>query len=321
LYIGSKQGMEKIILLEHHLAFKPILTGKLRRYFTIKNLWDIFKIPFGVIQSLWHIYKFKPDVIFSKGGYVSVPVMVAGFILRKKTILHESDLSIGLANKISAFFADEILLGHEDTKKFFPNKKSITVGIPVRKFIYNGDKNKAAKLLEFPMRKPVILIIGGSLGAQFINEIVLSSLEKLLPKFNVIHVTGKNFSKQDTSKFSNYRRFDFVDQELADFYDLADIIISRAGANTLAELSCLNKKIILIPLPKSSSRGDQIENAQNFQKSHQAKIIDQEKLTSKILIETIQDILAEKKAINPLESINQHAAKKILTIFSHYNSQ
>jgi len=304
LYIGSKDGLEKKIIEKLKIPFKSVLTGKLRRYFSWQNFLDLFKIPIGILQSIFILKKFNPDVIFSKGGYVSVPVVIAGFFLRKRIVLHESDISIGLANKICSFFADEILLANEISKKYFKNKKITVVGIPVRKSILSGSKEKARKLLGFDDKKPVLLVMGGSLGAQAINEVIFEVLEEILKRFQVIHIIGKRKNLESNvvnvsnvasvrhayKLYGNYRSFEYVDENLADFYALTDLIISRAGANALAEFACLQKKVLLIPLSKFASRGDQIENAEDFIKKYGGQILYQENLNGKNLLSKIDDL-------------------------------
>lgn len=318
LYIGSREGLEKTLLKDAGIKFQAIFTGKLRRYFSFENFVDFLKLPLGFFQSLFYIFRFQPDVIFSKGGYVSVPVVLAAYCLRKKIILHESDLTCGLANRICMRFADQILLGQEESRKNFPNKKSIeVVGIPIRNFIVKGDKKDAADILKFTQKLPVLLIMGGSLGAQAVNEVIWESLKELTQKFNVVHITGKVLNSEcqaSSIKYPNYRSFEYVDKELPDFYALADAIVSRAGANSLAELSCLNKKVLLIPLPKFASRGDQIDNAKVFVKKYGGIVLMQEELNKEYLMKNLDDLFAMPVQNNGQHSIHLLAADRILGI-------
>ncbi len=340
LYIGSRSGMEKRLIKSLNVPFKAIYTGKLRRYFSFENFLDLFKIPIGFFQSLYYLNKFHPDLVFSKGGYVSVPVVFAAFVLRKKVILHESDFSPGLANKICSCFASLILLSDKDSKKFFPNKKTEITGIPIRKFILNGDKCKAMEILKFDNKKPVLLIMGGSLGAQAINEVVFESLDEILKKFQIIHIVGKVPStkyqvpstkyqvrstkyqvpstkyqvpstKYQVPSTKFYKQFKYVDKELPDFYALADVVLSRAGANTLAELASLRKKVLIIPLPKFASRGDQIENAQIFAKDYGGKVLLQENLTKDTLLTALDEVL-NSRFDSSQEIIHLNARSKVL---------
>lgn len=306
LYIGSKNRMDGELVKREGIQFKGIFTGKLRRYFSFQNFIDAFKIPLGFIQSFYFVYKFNPDVIFSKGGYVAFPVALAGWVLRKKIITHESDATVGLANKLTSFFADQILVSYEETIKRFPRrrrKKIKYTGLPIREEMYKGTKKAGYKLTGFTPSKPVVLIMGGSLGAMKINDVTWSSLTRLIPGTQVVHICGKGKSAKAFSNFlldklrENYLEFEYVGKELADIYAITDLMVSRAGANSLAEIEALRVPAIIIPLPGKYSRGDQYENAIVFKKKDKKryKIIKDKKLNSNLLISSIRDLLKYQK--------------------------
>ena len=274
LYIGTRKGMERRMMAKLNVPFKGIFCGKLRRYFSFRNLVDFFKLPIGIMQSYFQILAFKPDVIFCKGGFVSFPVAVAGWLARKKVILHESDFSPGLANKLSSRFATKILVSYEETARFFPKSKVEFTGNPVRKWLNEGDKAGAANLTGLKEDLPVLLFMGGSLGAGFINQIVRKNLDDLLRKYQVIHICGAN--NLSGLRIKRCYETEFAGKELADLYALADVIVSRGGANSLAEIAYIRKPAVIIPLGRQASRGDQMENARAFVKDYPAVLINEE---------------------------------------------
>ena len=243
-----------------NLPFYPIFTGKLRRYFSWQNFIDPFFVLIGIMQSLIIIIKFKPDIIFSKGGFVSLPTILAGAILRKKMILHESDSRMGLANRIASKFVKTICISFPNLKG--DEKKFVLTGNPIRKEILNGAKEEGYKITNFKNDKPVLLIWGGSLGAQQINNLVISNFEKLKKDFQIIHITGKN--KKTEIKNENYISFEYINVDiLKNIYSIVDIVIGRAGANSLYELTLTQKPNIIIPLKNA----DQQNNAKYFEES------------------------------------------------------
>lgn len=248
------------------LPFYPIFTGKLRRYFSWQNFIDPFFVLIGIIQSLIIIIKFKPDVIFSKGGFVSLPTILAGTILRKKMILHESDSRMGLANRISSKFVKTICTSFPNLKG--DKKKFVLTGNPIRKEILNGTKEDGYKITKFKKDKPILLIWGGSLGAQQINDLVISNFEKLKKDFQIIHITGKN--KGTEIKDENYISFEYINIDiLKNIYSIVDIVIGRAGANSLYELALIQKPNIIIPLKNA----DQQNNAKYFEEMNAGIIL------------------------------------------------
>jgi len=295
------------------IEVKTIKAGKLRRYFSLENFMDIFKIFFGAIQSLYFVYKFKPDIVFSKSGFASVPPIVASWILRVPIFSHESDIVPGLANKIISRFADKIFISFEDTEKCFPGKKTVWTGSPIRKDILEGDKNKAGEIFNLKENIPTVLVFGGSQGARKINEIVLKSLPAILEKYQVIHICGmKNYEEiksmfdkkelnsevSELSSFSShlankrYKLYPYLSDRLKDAFALCNVIISRAGANSLFEIIALEKPSIIIPLP-TSANNHQHQNAEFFAKKGMITLFKEENLTEDILAGELFKLLQE----------------------------
>ena len=307
MYIGSYNGIERNLIEKEGLYYKPISSGKLRRYFSIQNFIDPFKVLRGYFQAKKIIKKYKPDVIFSKGGFVSVPVVMAASKRKIPVICHESDLTPGLANKLSMKFATKICHTFPETARFLGDK-GIFTGSPVRSDLKSGDKKKGLEFCGFKDDKPVIMVVGGSLGAASINKSIRSSLDTLLKDFNIIHLCGKD--KLDSSKegIEGYRQFEYVNEEMKDLFAACDIIVSRAGSNAIWEFVYLNKPAILIPLPAASSRGDQILNAKSFKKQGFSEIINEEDLTDELLIKTINDVYSNKDKY--IEAMDKSEATK-----------
>jgi UDP-N-acetylglucosamine--N-acetylmuramyl-(pentapeptide) pyrophosphoryl-undecaprenol N-acetylglucosamine transferase len=328
LYFGTRNGMEKSLLKSIDVRYKGIFCGKLRRYFAWRNFTDIFKIPMGFFQSIAALIRFRPLVIFCKGGYVSFPVAAAGWVLKIPVILHESDVIPGLANKLSARFADTICVSHEESVKYFHGKKVAVTGNPVRREIANGNKEDGKLLSGLRENLPTVLIMGGSQGAESINEVVFDSLDNLLTKYQILHICGKNGVKSDNrileklreenrKLVSRYRAFSFVGEDLKHLYALADLIVSRAGANSLAEISAIGKPSILVPLGKKASRGDQIENAEVFVKNHPAVILKDEEFTPGILILSIENLFSKHQKNVPAKG-SFSANEKIVRLIREF---
>ena len=271
-FIGSKNGIEKELIKE--IPYFEISTGKFRRYLSVKNLTDPFKVVKGVGDSLKIMKRIKPDVVFSKGGFVTVPVVLAAKMLKIPVVIHESDITPGLANKIAIPFAKYVCTSFPETVSKIGDKAILT-GTPIRKEILNGDK----KRLSYSLRNlPIVLITGGSTGSLAINNAVWNNIESLLADYNIVHLTGKGKMNEDIKR-AGYIQLQYANDEMAHLYDLADVVVSRAGANTLAELLALKKPNLLIPLPLSRSRGDQIENAKSFAEQGFSEILQEENLS------------------------------------------
>jgi UDP-N-acetylglucosamine--N-acetylmuramyl-(pentapeptide) pyrophosphoryl-undecaprenol N-acetylglucosamine transferase len=265
LYIGSSSGIEKKMVEDFGIKYKGVACGKLRRYFSFQNFVDFFKVPVGIIQSCRALRKFKAEVVFSKGGFVGLPVVVAAWILRIPSVIHESDLVPGLANKISARFANKICVSFPETNKFFPKfaNKIVLTGNPIRNFIGAGNVEKGLKLTGLNKDKPIVLFMGGSQGAKQINDLVRKTLPLLLKKFQIIHLCGKG-NVDSSCVAGGYVQYEYLGGDLPDVFALCDVVVTRGGANSLSEFAFLKKKAVVIPLEIGASRGDQIQNADFF---------------------------------------------------------
>ena len=266
-YIGSYNGIEKNLIESLGVKYYGIASGKLRRYCDIKNFSDPFRVIKGYGQAISLMRKIKPDVVFSKGGFVSVPVVLAAKFCHVPAVIHESDITPGLANKIAIKGAKKVCCNFPETLKYLPSEKAVLTGSPIRKELFNGNPQNALKLCNFPNHdKPVLLIIGGSLGSKIVNEAVRKILTELLDNFYVIHLCGKVNLDNSLTGTIGYAQFEYANEELTDMFALADIAISRAGANSICELLALHKPNIRIPLSAAASRGDQVLNANSFKK-------------------------------------------------------
>ena len=308
-YIGSYNGIEKKLIEDYNIPYFGIATGKLRRYFDPKNFTDPFRVLKGFTEAVTLLRKIKPDIVFSKGGFVSVPVVRAAGFLKIPYIVHESDMTPGLANKLSMTGAKKICCNFPETLNTLPADKAVLTGTPIREELGLGSREEGKKLCGFTDDKPVLMVIGGSLGAQSVNETVRYALPRLLPEFNVVHICGKE--KMDNLKLSvpGYKQFEYVKNELKDIFAMADIVVSRAGANSICELLALKKPNILIPLSTKASRGDQMLNARSFEQQGFSLVIDNDDLDEDILFETIQDLYENReKYIENMSKSSLHSA-------------
>ena len=278
-YIGSYNGMEKELIEAEGIPYHGISSGKLRRYFDVKNFSDPFKVLKGYGQALSLLKKIKPDVVFSKGGFVSVPVVLAAKARHIPAIIHESDITPGLANRIAIRGAQKVCCNFPETLQYLPEEKRVLTGSPIRRELFNGDAHAALKLCGFPDHHlPVLLIIGGSTGSQAINGAIRAILPQLLEQFYIIHLCGKGNLDASLNNTPGYAQFEYVSAELTDMLALADLAVSRAGANSICELLALHKPNILVPLSAAASRGDQILNAKSFQKQGFSYVLEEETL-------------------------------------------
>lgn len=290
-YVGSNDGIEKQLIRPLQIDFHGIRSGKLRRYFSWKNFIDPFNIGIGILQSLILLHKLKPNLVFSKGGFVAFPVVFAAWLLRIPVIAHESDMTPGLANKLSFPFAQKICLSFEKTQQYFKNKsKTIITGTPIRAELFQGDKNKGLEYCQFTTTKPCLLIIGGSMGSEIINQTIRAALNTLLKHYQVIHICGKNKLDASLKNQVGYKQFEYIQAELPDLFAASDIVISRSGANSLFELLALQKLHVLIPLSLKASRGDQIHNARYFEKKGTSVVLAEEDLTPDSLYQALQTV-------------------------------
>ncbi|HCW53670.1 MAG TPA: undecaprenyldiphospho-muramoylpentapeptide beta-N-acetylglucosaminyltransferase [Clostridium sp.] len=315
-YIGSVDGIEKEIITKENIPYYGISSGKLRRYFSMKNFTDPFKVMRGTIQALRIISKEKPDVIFSKGGFVAVPVVMAASLKKIPVVAHESDMTPGLANKLSAPFCDKLCVTFRESLKYIKDNKGILTGSPIREEILKGDKSEGKKICGFNDNKEIIFIMGGSLGSQLINNEIRKNLDKLLKEFNIIHICGKGNVDKSLEGKKGYKQFEFVREELPHLMKCCDYIISRAGANSIFEFLALKKPTILIPLSRKASRGDQILNSKSFAKEGYSLMIEEEDLKDDALYNKILELKNRKSELvtNMEKSQSTNASETIVNI-------
>jgi UDP-N-acetylglucosamine--N-acetylmuramyl-(pentapeptide) pyrophosphoryl-undecaprenol N-acetylglucosamine transferase len=294
LYIGSYDGIEKKLISDFGIPYYGIASGKLRRYFDVKNFTDPFKVLKGYNEAVKLMKKLKPDVVFSKGGFVSVPVVYAAKRLKVPVIIHESDMTPGLANKLSIPFASKVCCNFPETIPYLPEGKAVLTGSPIRQELLSGNKLSGLNFCGFTANKPVIMVIGGSMGAVAVNNAVRSSLPQILEKFQVVHLCGKDKLDPDLNQLKGYVQFEYIKEELKNLFAMSDLVISRAGANSICELLALKKPNILIPLSQAASRGDQILNANSFAKQGFSAVIEEEKLDNTLLVNTIHEVSSNK---------------------------
>lgn len=286
-YIGSVDGIEKQLIEDIGIKYHGIKAGKLRRYFDVKNFTDGFKIIQGFAKASLLLRKIKPNIVFSKGGYVTSPIVWAAWVNRIPVIIHESDITPGLANKLAIPFANKVCYSFPETGKYLPEDKGIHTGVPVRKELLEGIKSRGENLCDFKENKPVVLIIGGSLGSKAINKKIRDNIDELLSKYLVCHICGKGNSDEALLNKKGYKQFEYVGSELKDLFAISDIIVSRAGATVLNEILALKKPNLLIPLSKKASRGDQIMNANSFEKQGFSLVLKEEELEGANIINKI----------------------------------
>lgn len=296
-YIGSHDGIERKLIEDlDGVTYYSISTGKLRRYMSIENFKDPFKVLKGTFQAARIIGKRKPAVIFSKGGFVSVPVVLAARLRGVPAVIHESDYTPGLANKLSIPFAKKVLATFEETMNFLPEQKREHVGAIIREELFTGNRGKGLEYAGISGAKPVLLIMGGSRGSEKMNGTVRSALPELLKQFDVIHICGEG--KLDLSvKQQGYAQFEYINEELKDIFAAADYVLSRAGSNAIFEFLALRIPMLLIPLSLEASRGDQIINANSFAEKGYARVLQEEDLTEASLTRELQLLIKASPVI------------------------
>lgn len=322
IYIGSKNGMDESLISKSEIKFFGITADKLRRYFDIKN----FAMPINVLRGINEAKKILKenniDIVFSKGGYVALPVTIAAHKLGIPVISHEADFTPGLANKIASFFSKKVCTNFEETAKMLKNK-GVHTGCPIRSELLNGNKEKGLKFLGFNQDKPIIFITGGSLGSQYINELIRYNLDTLLKKYNIVHQCGKG--KCIGLKRLGYKELELIDKELPDVFAASDLIISRAGANILFEILAIKKLNLLIPLSLRASRGDQILNAKSFQKKNYSVVLFEEEQNNNnsLFLKKLNEIETRKNEIlNALNNAHEtDAINKICDTIQLYSQQ
>jgi len=298
-YIGSKDGIENELIAETfpEVKYHAISSGKLRRYFSLKNFTDPFRVGAGLMQALNIIRKTKPAAIFSKGGFVSVPVAMAGKLMSIPVIIHESDVTPGLANKIAMPFADHIFTVFKETLKYVPGEKSTCTGSVIRSELMDGSAAKGREICRFDNDMPVLMIMGGSQGSALINDAIRTNLPELLKQFNIIHLCGKGNFEESLSNIPNYCQFEYVTDELSHLLHMTDFVVSRAGSNSIFEFLALKKPMLLIPLSKLKSRGDQLLNAELFKRQGFAHVMEEEDLTPESFMKAIDRLRADEELL------------------------
>ena len=289
-YIGSYNGIERKLIEELGIPYYGISSGKLRRYFDPKNFSDPFRVLKGFHEAKKLLKQLKPDVVFSKGGFVTVPVVIAAKRCKIPAIIHESDMTPGLANKLCIPSAVKVCCNFPETVSSLPKDKAVLTGTPIRQELLNGDKEAGRQFCGFTADKPVLMIIGGSLGAASVNDHVRKILPELLKDFQVIHLCGKGKMDEKLTGTAGYVQYEYIKDELPDLFALADVVISRAGANAICEISALHKPNLLIPLSANASRGDQILNARSFEKQGYSMVLEEEEITDQKLLDTIHQL-------------------------------
>lgn len=295
-YLGSYNGIEKSLIEAVEIPYYGISSGKLRRYFDPKNFSDPFKVMKGFFEARKLLKKLKPDVVFSKGGFVSVPVVLAAKTRRIPCVIHESDITPGLANKICVPMAQKVCANFPETMKYLPEEKAVLTGTPIREELFRGNKIAGLDFCGFTANKPVIMVVGGSTGAAALNDAVRNLLPTLLRDYQIIHLCGKGKAAEEYQNAAGYCQFEYISKEMKDLFAAADLVISRAGANSICELLALRKPHILVPLSAAASRGDQILNAESFEHQGFSYVLPEEKLTNDTLLRAIQHVMEQRQS-------------------------
>ena len=318
-YIGSYNGMEKQLVEQQGIPYHGISSGKLRRYFSLQNFTDPFRVLKGFSEANRLIKQLKPDVIFSKGGFVSVPVVIAGKKNHVPVIIHESDMTPGLANKLCIPVAEKVCCNFPETMKNIPADKAVLTGSPIRAELAEGSKLAGLNMCGFTANKPVIMVIGGSLGAANVNKAVRDALPKLLEDFQVVHLCGKDKIDNLLLNTPGYKQFEYIKAELKDIFAMADVVISRAGANAICELLALKKPNILIPLPAASSRGDQLLNAASFEAQGYSIVLNEDDITTNLLVDKVHELYFNRQ--NYVDAMSKsHQMDAVKTIMELINA-
>lgn len=312
-YIGSYDGIEKKLIEEFNIPYHGIATGKFRRYLDIKNITDPFKVIKGYGEAVKLMKEIKPDIVFSKGGFVSVPVVLAAKKCRIPVISHESDMTPGLANKIAKPAATKICCNFPETVSSLPADKAVLTGTPIRQELLMGNRLAGLDFCGFNSSKPVILVVGGSTGAVHVNNAIHAILDRLLETFQVVHLCGKGKLDEKYNNIPGYVQFEYVNKELRDVFAATDIVISRAGANAICELLTLKKPNLLIPLSAKASRGDQILNANSFKAQGYSMVLEEENMTDDVLYNMIMELYNNRqKYIDAMSQSKQSNAIPII---------
>lgn len=316
-YLGTKDGIERKLIADQGIAYHVINAGKLRRYLSRENMTDIFKVMRGFGDAFSLIRRLKPDLVFSKGGFVASPVVWAAYLNKVPAVIHESDITPGLANKLSFPFATRICYTFPETAEYISPKRGILTGLPVRTTLFQGDPNRGRKICGFSRMKPNIVVIGGSQGSEVINNLIRKNLKELIKEFQVCHICGFGGLDRSFDKYPGYKQFVYLKEELADIFAMADLVVSRAGATTIFELLTLRKPNLLIPLSKKVSRGDQILNAQSFTNQGFSHVLPEERAEQSFLKMIRRTYQERKKLISAMENSSvPNGIEKILEVIN-----
>ena len=295
VYIGSEKGIERTLIEAEGIPYYSISTGKLRRYLSKENIKDMFRVVKGIAEAKKLIKRLKPDLVFSKGGFVAVPVVLGAKSNNVPVIIHESDITPGLANKIAMPSARVVCSTFPETLQYVPKGKGVHTGTPIRKELFEGDRQKGLAACKFTGEKPVLLMMGGSLGAVKLNHCRREILPELVKTFDVIHLCGKGNLDAHLREQEGYMQFEYVSDGLNDLFAAADFIVSRAGGNSISEFLALKKPHLLIPLSARASRGDQILNAASFEKQGFARVLDEDEMTAESMKKEIFELYENKE--------------------------
>ncbi len=319
-YIGSHNGIEKELIEAVGISYYGISSGKLRRYVNLKNITDPFKVVKGLVDAFILLKKLKPKLVFSKGGYVSVPVVIAAKMLNIPVIIHESDITPGLANKLAIPFAKRVCVNFPETLSYVKDKGVMT-GTPIREGLFKGNKEVGKQLCNFTNDKPTITIMGGSQGSVRINAIVRKAVAKLLPQFNIIHICGRGNLDKELEGIQGYKQFEYIGEELAHIFAITSLMISRAGANAIAEITALAIPALLIPLSLEASRGDQILNAKSMEKQGLCMVMEESSLNEITLEQGITSLYKQRKVYSDKmkDSQGESGIKLVLNEIRKYN--
>ena len=320
-YIGSYNGIEKKLIEDMNIPYYGISTGKLRRYFDLKNISDPFRVLKGIHEAREILKKIRPDIIFSKGGFVAVPVALAASNLKIPLLIHESDMTPGLANRICIPYAVKVCCNFPETRDSLPEGKAFVTGTPIRQELLHGDADAGREFCGFNREKPVLMVIGGSQGSVFVNTKIREALPELLKNWQVVHLCGKGNLDDSLDHTPGYRQYEYIKEQLPDLFAMADVVVSRAGANAICEISALAKLNLLIPLGTNASRGDQILNARSFEKQGYSMVLEEENLTEESLLEAVGKLYENRETYRKAMQSSSHtdSIRVILQLIDNYS--
>ena len=320
-YIGSYNGIEKKLIEDMNIPYYGISTGKLRRYFDLKNISDPFRVLKGIHEAREILKKIRPDIIFSKGGFVAVPVALAASNLKIPLLIHESDMTPGLANRICIPYAVKVCCNFPETRDSLPEGKAFVTGTPIRQELLHGDADAGREFCGFNREKPVLMVIGGSQGSVFVNTKIREALPELLKNWQIVHLCGKGNLDDSLDHTPGYRQYEYIKEQLPDLFAMADVVVSRAGANAICEISALAKPNLLIPLGTNASRGDQILNARSFEKQGYSMVLEEENLTEESLLEGVGKLYENRETYRKAMQSSSHtdSIRVILQLIDNYS--